>query len=57
MFSDMLSDAAEVDGGAWLYSYDPPPVPSSHDHAWNTSYVRIKKKYEDAGYDMPRLIF
>jgi hypothetical protein len=46
VFSDMQFDAA---------SYS--PTSTFGLRIWETSYGRIKKKYQDAGYEMPILIF
>ena len=43
VFSDMQFDAAET------YTY--------MTERWTTSYERIKKRFADAGYDMPGLVF
>ncbi|KAI6882660.1 hypothetical protein KC360_g5358 [Hortaea werneckii] len=49
VFSDMQFDAA---CGADMF------YPGSKKHRdWNTSYERIKKKFEEAGYAMAKLIF
>jgi hypothetical protein len=50
VFSDMQFDKAESENAYY----------GQHKQAagrWTTSYERIKKKYADAGYEMPRLIF
>ncbi|KAI7487800.1 hypothetical protein KC351_g2386 [Hortaea werneckii] len=49
VFSDMQFDAAR--GAEMFY----PQAEKPRD--WNTSYDRIKKKFEEAGYAMPKLIF
>ncbi|RMX88831.1 hypothetical protein D0869_01327 [Hortaea werneckii] len=49
VFSDMQFDAAR---GAQTFN-----IRSNRPRDWNTSYERIKKKFEDAGYAMPKLIF
>lgn len=42
VFSDMQFDEAEITG---------------NQDKWSTSYERIEKKFKEAGYDMPELIF
>lgn len=49
VFSDMQFDAAR---GAQTFRLD-----SEKPSNWNTSYERIKKKFEEAWYAMPKLIF
>ncbi|RMY62886.1 hypothetical protein D0865_00196 [Hortaea werneckii] len=49
VFSDMQFDAAR---GAQTFN-----IRSNRPRDWNTSYERIKKKFEEAGYAMPKLIF
>ncbi|KAI7153149.1 hypothetical protein KC349_g8561 [Hortaea werneckii] len=49
VFSDMQFDAAH---GAQMFHLD-----SEKPRDWNTSYERVKKKFEEAGYTMPKLIF
>ncbi|KAI7287661.1 hypothetical protein KC345_g456 [Hortaea werneckii] len=49
VFSDMQFDAAR--GAEMFY----PQAEKPRD--WNTSYDHIKKKFEEAGYAMPKLIF
>ncbi|KAI7265056.1 hypothetical protein KC343_g2794 [Hortaea werneckii] len=49
VFSDMQFDAAR--GAEMFY----PQAEKPRD--WHTSYERIKKKFEEAGYAMPKLIF
>ncbi|RMZ06190.1 hypothetical protein D0862_04718 [Hortaea werneckii] len=49
VFSDMQFDAAR---GAQMFY---PAAEKPRD--WNTSYERIRKKFEEAGYVMPKLIF
>ncbi|RMY22466.1 hypothetical protein D0867_02700 [Hortaea werneckii] len=49
VFSDMQFDAAR---GAQIFN-----LGSNRPSDWNTSYERIKKKFEEAGYAMPQLIF
>jgi len=47
VFSDMQFDSAQS-------SYDHPGGPRDD---WSTSYERIQKKFEEAGYLMPKLVF
>ncbi|KAI7553383.1 hypothetical protein KC331_g1265 [Hortaea werneckii] len=49
VFSDMQFDAAR---GAQIFN-----LGSNRPSDWNTSYERIKKKFEEAGYAIPQLIF
>ena len=46
VFSDMQFDSAESQA-----------VRGSHYRGWSNSYDRIKDSFEDAGYDMPELVF
>ena len=48
VFSDMQFDAAQV-GHDWNKKADP--------EKWETAYERIKRKFQDAGYELPKLIF
>lgn len=57
VFSDMQFDAADQDSGAWRYDYGARRASPARNQSWKTSYERIKQKYEEAGYGMPRLIF
>ncbi|KAH6657236.1 hypothetical protein BKA67DRAFT_673030 [Truncatella angustata] len=50
VFSDMQFNQAESS----KHSYN---RRSSEGATWSTSFVRIKKKFNDAGYELPRLIF
>ncbi|KAK7429980.1 hypothetical protein QQZ08_003602 [Neonectria magnoliae] len=49
VFSDMQFDDAED-----AYGYH---GRSSNSEKWSTSFERIKARFEDAGYDMPELVF
>ncbi|KAM0263567.1 hypothetical protein ACHAQJ_001186 [Trichoderma viride] len=46
VFSDMQFDAAERE-----YGHD------ENKNTWSSSFERIKKKYEEHGYEMPELVF
>ncbi|KAK8851638.1 abc transporter [Apiospora arundinis] len=50
VFSDMQFDAAESVNGHGEYHRD-------HQHTWGSSYERIKRKFSDAGYEIPQLVF
>ncbi|KAK8061321.1 hypothetical protein PG994_007687 [Apiospora phragmitis] len=52
VFSDMQFDAA---GTTWNY-YGGSSIDDGRPR-WGTSYERIKKKFSDAGYEMPELVF
>ncbi|UKZ79826.1 hypothetical protein TrVFT333_007589 [Trichoderma virens FT-333] len=49
VFSDMQFDAAQTG-----YDYYEPPESRVR---WSSSYERIKKKYEEHGYELPELVF
>ncbi|RSM05348.1 hypothetical protein CEP52_006321 [Fusarium oligoseptatum] len=51
VFSDMQFDAA---CGNESYGWNEAPKKPS---GWTTSFERIKSKYQDAGYEMPELVF
>lgn len=51
VFSDMQFDSA----ARYPYSYE--SGASSSPKRWSTSYERIEKQYQDAGYEMPELVF
>ncbi|KAH7275048.1 hypothetical protein B0J15DRAFT_507005 [Fusarium solani] len=51
VFSDMQFDAA---CGNESYGWDEEPKKPAE---WTTSFERIKSKYQDAGYEMPELVF
>ncbi|KAK6443674.1 hypothetical protein LTR95_000501 [Oleoguttula sp. CCFEE 5521] len=65
VFSDMHFDSADCGLDAASYSYRPgygygyvSGAPSSTTRTtWKSSFERIKTLYNDAGYDLPRLIF
>ncbi|KAI1845748.1 hypothetical protein JX265_000073 [Neoarthrinium moseri] len=52
VFSDMQFNQADV--GQPYEAYRRPQDTAS---CWSSSFERIKKKFQDAGYEMPRLIF
>ncbi|KPM45357.1 hypothetical protein AK830_g1243 [Neonectria ditissima] len=49
VFSDMQFDTAE---NGYSYLRDTSMTPK-----WSTSFERVKARFEDAGYDMPELVF
>lgn len=51
VFSDMQFDEAQP------ASHDYGGQSSDDQRTWGSSYERLKKKYEDAGYEMPQLVF
>jgi hypothetical protein len=57
VFSDMQFDQAQSEYLSFGYRHDQQRETSLTVNRWTTSYERIKKKYADAGYKMPRLIF
>lgn len=50
VFSDMQFDAAENGYGSYYRGHKAPD-------RWSTSFERISKKFEQAGYEMPQLVF
>ncbi|KUI65176.1 hypothetical protein VM1G_00608 [Cytospora mali] len=57
VFSDMQFDEAETDSSDGDTSDPDLPEDTAPDALWSTSYERIAKKFQDAGYEMPELVF
>ncbi|KAH6965239.1 hypothetical protein EDB82DRAFT_467201 [Fusarium venenatum] len=60
VFSDMqFNEACDSSGSSWSRpSWSNASAPDDEaDGGWDTSYERIKGKFEAAGYDMPELVF
>lgn len=62
IFSDMQFDSAQNDcvGRTWIVGKDGHRYlqeRASRDGRWSTSFERIKKKFAEAGYDLPELVF
>nr|OQO21097.1 hypothetical protein B0A51_10513 [Rachicladosporium sp. CCFEE 5018] len=61
VFSDMQFNSADSGVEAYAYSryygHNSPPHTTTKTANWTSSFERIKTLYNDAGYDLPRLIF
>ncbi|KUI54359.1 hypothetical protein VP1G_01773 [Cytospora mali] len=57
VFSDMQFDEAETDSSDGDASDPDLPEDTAADALWSTSHERIAKKFQEAGYEMPELVF